>query len=270
MGELSVVLILMAAGGVLGCSTARAEEIHGPLAGVAWSPPRDWTAHDTDGSVHCLGNGRLCVYGQGPDIIQIFGPPYSTTSIGRAGLDQPGLTCQSRRVLGTAIWQHRIESEGRVVAVVTDFVDSERPCFVRHVQAAAPVAFVFHLETDVRTAANDAMVPGAKGGFLGETPIGKPSVPFGNYPIPFAFFHQFAWRGEVEAAVESSAVVRFRFGPGQSTLYVTGGPELAACMEHMKAILSEEYASLLARTKSWWEKPKTWCTAQNNSSKNWG
>jgi hypothetical protein len=130
-----------------------AAEVDGRLAVVAWSSPRDWTSHETDGSAHCSGNGRLRVCEQGPDMLHIFGQPHSTTNIGRAGIEQAGPTCQSRRVIGAAIWQPRVESDGRLVAVVTDFVGSKRPCFVRHGQAAVVVDFVFHLETGVRTAA---------------------------------------------------------------------------------------------------------------------
>ena len=34
---------------------------------------RTWTASGPDdGSVHCLGNGQMCVYEEGPNITQIF------------------------------------------------------------------------------------------------------------------------------------------------------------------------------------------------------
>ena len=53
------------------------------------------------GSVHCLGNGRLCAYGQGPDLVQVFGPPYSAPSLGGIRLDLAGeVTVTSRREPG--------------------------------------------------------------------------------------------------------------------------------------------------------------------------
>lgn len=238
-------VLIVAAGIAVSCGPACAGDTVAPLAGAAWSPAREWAPGEKDGSVHCLGNGRLCVYAQGPDIIQVFGPTYSTTTIGAITLRQPGVTCQSRRVMGAAIWQHRIESQGQSVAVITDFVDSQQPAFIRQVEATAPLEFAFHPEPGLRTAAND--------GLLVETPIGKPSVPFGRYPIPFAFFHQFAWQGNVEAVSnETDNATLFRFSPGLSTLYVTGGPGLAECVGHMQAIRSTDYAASLARTKAWW------------------
>ena len=42
---------------------------------------RTWkNSGQDDGSLHCLGNGRLCVYEQGPNLVQVFGPPYSGTA----------------------------------------------------------------------------------------------------------------------------------------------------------------------------------------------
>ncbi len=257
MGELGLMMTLgvLVLGMALGCGTARAAEPGGPLKEAAWGPFREWAPGGADGSVHGMGNGRLCVYGQGPDVIQIVGPPYSATTIGRISLEQPGLTARSRRALGTAIWEHRIEMDGRVVAVLTDFVDCEQPCFVRRIETTVPLEFVFHAEPGLVMADNSSTMQkaGANGGFLVETPIGRPSVPFGNYPIPFAFFHQFAWVGEVTPeSSESGGTVRFRFLPGQSTLLAAGGPGLPECLDHMKTVLSEDFSTLLARTQAWW------------------
>ena len=71
--------------------------------------------------------------------------------------------------------------------------------------------------------------------------------------IPFTFFHQFAWRGEVEAVREpTGGPTRFHFSPGQATLYAAGGPELEACLAHMETALSTDYGTLLTRTQAWW------------------
>lgn len=239
------------------CSgTARGEVLQGPLAaGATNSGPRDWAAGEANGSVHCLGNGRLCVYGQGPNIIQLFGPSYSTTTIGGMALESKTATCVSRRVPGAAIWEHRIRLNGAVVAVITDFVDSELPCFIRHVNATVPITFVFRPEAGLRVASKESTFgkASAKGSLLVETPIGRPCVPFGNYPIPFAFFHQFTWRDAVAGNYDATRrEASFVFGPGQGTLFVTGGPELDACLAHMDAALDASYGSLLTRTRAWW------------------
>ena len=71
------------------------------------------------GSVHCLGNGRLCAYGQGPDLIQVFGPPYSAPSLGSIRLAVPGeVTVISRREPGCAIWTHSVYAGGPTEATL--------------------------------------------------------------------------------------------------------------------------------------------------------
>ena len=195
------------------------------------------------------------MYGQGPNILQLFGPSYSTTSIGGMALQSAPATCVSRRVPGAAIWEHRISENGSVIAVITDFVDSELPCFIRQVNAAAPITFVFRPEPWLRMTQREGTFgkSPATGSLLVETPIGKSSVPFGNYPIPFAFFQQFAWRENVTGNYDTAKrEASFVFGPGQGRLFVAGGPELDVCLAHMDAALNADYGALLARTRSWW------------------
>ena len=226
-----------------------------PLAGTATSSPRPWKSGEANGTVHCLGNGRICVYEQGPNLMQVFGPVYSTTSVGEMVLAFPAANCASRRVPGAAIWEHRISEDDAETAVITDFVDSELPCFIRQVDTVTPITFVFRPASGLRMTARAGTfgTVAAQGSLLIETPIGRPSVPFGRYPIPFAFFHQFAWtgnaRGHYDPATQETTLV---FGPGKSTLYVAGGPELAACVANMDAALTADHDALLARTRAWW------------------
>ena len=78
-----------------------------------------------DGSMHVLGNGQLCAYGQGADLVQIFGPPYSAPELGRLVCDPPA-QFQSWREPGAAIWNHRLPG-----VELTDFVDASLACLVR-------------------------------------------------------------------------------------------------------------------------------------------
>ena len=223
---------------------------------AAWSPERVWIGRDGDeGSVHCLGNGRLCVYAQGPDVIQLFGPPYSVTTIGRMDLIDEGLAVRSRRVKGAAIWRHYVSQEGNEITIITDFVDSELPCFIRRIDTTAPLTYRMSYEPDVDVSNDDREIgkAGADGGLLVRTPIGKPSVPFGNYPIPFAFFHQFAWKGNASVVHnEGENTATFTFSPGTSTLYAAGGPGLAECVGHAETALATDYDTMLERTRAYW------------------
>ena len=53
--------------------------------------------------IHAIGNGELCVYGRGADILQIFGPPYSSPSLLTLSLCD-GLQVASEREVGSSVW----------------------------------------------------------------------------------------------------------------------------------------------------------------------
>jgi hypothetical protein len=190
---------------------------------IQWYNERTWAGRENDsGAVHVLGNGRLCVYEQGPDIIQVFGPPYSATTIGRIELEGEGLSCFSRRIQGTGIWKHEIVRDGKLIATLADFVEPWIDCFSRVIYAAETVTFVFSPEPDLRLANYSRANQIENFSLLIETPIGKPLVPFGRYPLPFAIFNQLTLEGEAKAT-RSEKGVRVVCAPGCSILRVGGG-----------------------------------------------
>ena len=83
------------------------------------------TNHSSLG-IHCLGNGRLCAYEQGPNILQVFGPPYSSPMLGSLMLDaDASVRAESRREPGAAIWTHQLFAGDAPFAELTDFVDAD-------------------------------------------------------------------------------------------------------------------------------------------------
>lgn len=80
--------------------------------------------------IHAIGNGELCVYGRGADILQIFGPPYSSPSLLTLSLCD-GLQVASEREVGSSVWNHRLRDGHGVAGRHTDFVADGSPVFVR-------------------------------------------------------------------------------------------------------------------------------------------
>jgi hypothetical protein len=79
-----------------------------------------------------MGNGRLVVYGRGPEILQCFGPPYSSASSIRVALAEPrALEARSEREPGTAVWSHELLIGGASMGRITDFVARAR-CSSEH------------------------------------------------------------------------------------------------------------------------------------------
>lgn len=102
---------------------------------------RIWrSSAEDDGSIHCLGNGLLCAYEQGPDLIQVFGPPYSAPSLFRLLLrNNDDCEVRSEREPGAAIWRHHVLIDGREIGEMLDFVDAELPCLVRRLRLSSPL-----------------------------------------------------------------------------------------------------------------------------------
>ncbi|MFH1615826.1 MAG: hypothetical protein ABIG61_12185 [Planctomycetota bacterium] len=112
---------------------------------------RNWNnKKEDDGSIHCLGNSLFCVYEQGPDIIQIFGPPYSAPSVIRLlSTSESLLEAESVRQENTAIWQHEIKTNGKKIGTITDFVDSQAPCFIRRFSLKSALTFTLTLQDEL-------------------------------------------------------------------------------------------------------------------------
>ena len=225
------------------------------LSGIRWSRNRVWHGHDDDGgAVHCLGNGSLCAYEQGPDIIQFFGPPYSATTVGEIVIADKEISCASKRAWGTAIWQHELAVAEKNVATMTDFVAAGLPCFVRDIHTEESITLILKPEKDLRIAAytTDAMKEqDATGGLLLETPIGKALVPFGRYPLPFAVFNQIAWKGNITLEQHGNRW-HLVIAPGDSTLYLSGGPSLDQCISNIEKALTQPIEALLKDTLAFW------------------
>ncbi len=214
---------------------------------------RIWTNKGPDdGSVHCLGNGLLCAYEVGPDIMQVFGPPYSSPVLGAVTLDvaEP-VQVQSSREAGTAIWTHQLQKDGESWAEMVDFVDSSLPCLVRRVRTQKPL----HLEWSFsgRMVNNSQRVSMADGSLICEIPAGTPF--YSHYPYPRPVFYQIAWRGTLTAdglIENASQNGGWLCMPGESWLFLIGGPEYPQAIEHTEAMLALPGEVLLDRTRAAW------------------
>ena len=92
----------------------------------------------------CLGNGEMCVYQDKSDIIQLFGPPYSSPSV--LELYMTGAPeVVSVREKGTAIWTHSITKNGKKTGLMTDFVTTTLPAFIRSIHNTDTITFSLKL-----------------------------------------------------------------------------------------------------------------------------
>ncbi len=203
----------------------------------------------SDGGLHCLGNGRLCAYAQGANIVQVFGPPYSAPSLGQLRLEAgDALQVASRRESGCPVWRHSLSEDGAPLGEIVDFVDSRLACLVRQVRLAQPLAFWLAVELPARRTHNHPS--GASGGWLFEVPAGL--YFFHEYPTPLPAFYQLAWQGPVEASSQEGGL-RLVCPTGESLLYMAGGPAYPQALETAEQALQAGFEALLARTRQDWQ-----------------
>jgi hypothetical protein len=226
-----------------------------------------------DGSIHCLGNGRLCAYGQGPNLIQVFGPPYSAPTLGGLALDSSSpIETHSEREAGTAIWTHRLLAGGQVVGEILDFVDADLPCFVRRMHLDMRFRFRLTLQHKATQVVENGDRLGREiGGWLCEIPSGTPF--YSRYPFPAPACYQVAWRGAAHGTRDASAqtpglsmtdaggrdaetqtmALSITCEPGESWLTIAGGPSYPEAIQTAQAALATPPVELLERTRRWWQ-----------------
>ncbi len=83
-------------------------------------------------TVHCLGNGRVCVYGRGADIFQAFGPDYSAPECFTATVDGDFET----KKISYRHYEHRSDK-----CVIVDHLPEGKSVFYRAVKGGAKISF---------------------------------------------------------------------------------------------------------------------------------
>jgi len=208
----------------------------------------------TDGSIHALGNGKMLIYEQGADIITSYTGPFSTPSY----LTMQCLSGQngvlSARKQGTAVWTHSLLNGNEILAELEDFVDAEIPCFVRHVQNKDQIIFRIKLGNYVQLIDNSARLKaGTKSdGRLMIVPPG--TTIYQTYVFPRILYGQLAVTGAARIEeVPDSAILRILCEPGESFIYIVGGPGYADIISNTNQALSASPQHLLDRTTKYWQ-----------------
>ncbi|MGI6705109.1 MAG: hypothetical protein ACOX6S_02205 [Clostridia bacterium] len=214
---------------------------------------RIWKGREMEsGSIHCLGNGKMAVYGQGPDLIQVFGPPYSSPSFMQMQLlEENGLEVRSEREPGTAIWNHRIFKAGRYIGIMTDLVDSQLPCFIRRIRLEEPLDFLLLIREDIHIADNRNRFEEMKLALLAYAEAGI--YIYGKYPSPWPVYQQVLAKGAVIPEHDGGKRWKFQCLPGESMIYMIGGPDYPACIQNTEEAVRPTFTELLIRTRRWWD-----------------
>ena len=92
-------------------------------------------------AVYMIGNGRMAAAFCNGEMLQCFGPPYSSPSVFESRLIHPAAYSRSpvRRMPQCGIWQMDLRLENAEIAKIIDFALPEEPCLVRRVESTEPI-----------------------------------------------------------------------------------------------------------------------------------
>jgi hypothetical protein len=227
--------------------------------------------HGQEKGIACLGNGEMCVYEDKADIIQLFGPPYSSPSVFelRSG-DRPEVV--SEREKGTAVWTHTFRSDGEEKARITDFVATTMPAFIRIIRNSETLSFTLKLsqktewldQTPVYDVGSNGSAPRTRtdqttgdgsqvaGAFLLTTPAGSYAYQDIFYPTSVANHYLLIISGDMELSGGDDQTHAIRCLPGESRIMVVGGKDFPACVVNTEKAFMQGHDSLLADTRKDW------------------
>ncbi len=217
---------------------------------------RIWNSNEKDeGSIHSLGNGKMCVYERGPDVMTVYSSPYSTPAFYQLQLsaDSP-LQARSFGEHGTAIWRHRLFADGKSVGELTDYVDAEIPCFVRYIKAEKKLTLQLRLEKYVRVIDNSDRwrSKGPSAGLLLVVPPG--TMIYQTYVYPRILYNQVLCQGASSLQKTSDpCIYKVVCEKGVSQILLIGGPEYPQAIENCEQALSLAHERMYSRTKAYWQ-----------------
>lgn len=206
-----------------------------------------------DATVYMAGNGRMAAAYQQGNLVQLFGPPYSSPSILQVCL-QSDTTCSSlQRLKKSGVWRTELKNGSLAVACMTDFVHPTLNCVVRHIESTAPVLLHIVPEIPGGTAFDYAIT---KSQTVQETEIllktKNGNALYNDYPLTFPQFFSLIVRGQ--ATVTSAGNCAWDVcADGEADLLFIGGPAYPECDETTEKIKKVSYESLLNATLLWWE-----------------
>ncbi len=216
---------------------------------------RIWSNQGSDnGAIHSLGNGKMLVYEQGPQIIKVYPGPYTSPSLYKFLLeDDKRIEVTSSRQRGTAIWNHEVESGNEALGKIRDYVDSELPVMIRHLSLLASLTFRIELTSDIVVLENRNPSAERKSILLRTKPG---ALIYQNYVYPDPIYHEIRIEGEgiIEKSEKETNVFYLTCKKGEMNIFLIGGPDYSQVMRNSEEVIQSGNSVLLDRTKNWWNK----------------
>ena len=233
------------------------------------------------GAVHAVGNGKIVAYAQGPNLINFFGPPYSSPNILTIEtLSDEEFTDKITREPGTAIWNHCLSGNGNEILNFSEFVDSKSPAYIRIFNCNGGTLSSASFTIKPHSGSSFIEVPsldpcpaersnaifrdhvgakrevkqnsgGAQAAYLLITPAGGQIF---HYPTTLTSFHWIIPSGNCKIEKDKDGTLIFTCLEGESSLAIIGDNDFSSGLpiaERINAIAPEK---LLDQTRNYWNK----------------
>jgi hypothetical protein len=207
--------------------------------------------------LHVMGNGRLCVYADKTDVMQLFGAPYSSPSVMQMRLDGK-YAVKSSREAHAAIWHYDVSNDAGNVASIVDFVPSQGCAFVRYFNATRTLTYRIHVNLDGNASVADSLLSVSP--MAGKSPFKEnymiylaADMPFyNNYKATKSYYYQLAARGSVSISMVAQRELVVTVKPGKGYLYVIGAHSSADLKKNASSIGMTSWAKLKSATLKYW------------------
>ncbi len=217
---------------------------------------RLWSNRDKDdGSIIPIGNGVLLVYEQGPDIINVFGPPYSApSSLQLKMIDEKNhLKVKSRREKNTAIWHHNVYVNDVLIAQMIDYIVPDKGIFIRDIDAQKELYFKAEVPTQLNTLSADNyfkyIVTDAPTVLIN---IPKGTTYFASDPIAEEHSLFVTATGNTDISEPVNGVFQLTVRPGKSRLILSGSTSYPITVENTENVLKNPENNWLEQSRKYW------------------
>ena len=206
-------------------------------------------------AVHAVGNGKVVAYSQGPDLINFFGPPYSSPNILTIEtLSENEIFDKISREPGTAIWNHCLSADGSEILEFTEFTDYELPVYFRMFNCQK--TFSFKISSSSK---NKFIKCGSiSNAWLLITPAGEHIF---HYPTTLNSFHWIIPSGNCKIENDGQGNLIFTCLEGKSSLAIIGDnnfgsglPSAEKIVNVNSEIIDTPSLRFLNRTRKYWKR----------------
>ena len=187
-----------------------------------------------DNIIHASGNGKIIAYGHGADIIQIFGAPYSSPSLGTVKVESVDIFNTERRN-ETDIYTHESDT-----FIIKDFCDAIKPVFIRQIKPKNKINNELKLKLNFNDYVNikDISFKYDKNVVVLQAVINSTAPVFFYYPVMRPIYYNIVLNSRTGRIKIEGNKVEFSLQDG--ILMFIGGPEYPDCSENTKYALNTD------------------------------